>query len=84
MAVCVYLIKYPPFELIEPNYKIHPSIHPSTAFLKPGRGGSSLSKELQTSLSWDTSSGGTPRHCQARRDIVPPAYPGSSRSSTYL
>ncbi|XP_040928663.2 protocadherin beta-16-like [Betta splendens] len=50
----------------------NPSIHPfSSAYPGPGRGGSSLSREFQTSLSPDTSSsssGGTPRRSQASRE----------------
>ncbi len=46
-----------------------PSIHPSSsAYLGAGRGGSSLSRDAQTSLSLDTSSsssGGIPRCSQA-------------------
>uniref|UniRef100_A0A672FHD8 Nicotinamide nucleotide adenylyltransferase 1 n=1 Tax=Salarias fasciatus TaxID=181472 RepID=A0A672FHD8_SALFA len=48
---------------------VHPSIHPfSTAYTGPGRGGSSLSRDAQTSLSPDTScssSGRIPRRSQA-------------------
>uniref|UniRef100_A0A3P8QTF8 Uncharacterized protein n=1 Tax=Astatotilapia calliptera TaxID=8154 RepID=A0A3P8QTF8_ASTCA len=50
----------------------HPSIHPHPLCPGPGRGGSSLSKEAQTSLSPATSSslsGGIPRRSQASREI---------------
>uniref|UniRef100_A0AAZ1Y236 Integrase catalytic domain-containing protein n=1 Tax=Oreochromis aureus TaxID=47969 RepID=A0AAZ1Y236_OREAU len=50
----------------------HPSIHPHPLYPKSGRGGSSLSREAQTSLSPATSSsssGGTPRRSQASREI---------------
>nr|XP_061788534.1 major intrinsically disordered Notch2-binding receptor 1-like isoform X1 [Nerophis lumbriciformis] len=51
---------------------IHPSIHPSSsAYPRSGRGGSSLSREAQTSLSPATSSSssrGIPRRSQASRE----------------
>uniref|UniRef100_A0A672HMV5 NACHT domain-containing protein n=1 Tax=Salarias fasciatus TaxID=181472 RepID=A0A672HMV5_SALFA len=54
------------------NINIHPSIHPSSAaYPGPGRGGSSLSRDAQTSLSPDTSSsssGRIPRRSQASRE----------------
>ncbi len=50
----------------------NPSIHPSSsAYTGPGRGGSSLSRDAQTSLSlvtFSSSSGGTPRRSQASRE----------------
>ncbi|TWW71182.1 hypothetical protein D4764_17G0006650 [Takifugu flavidus] len=54
---------------------IHPSIHPSsTAYPGSGRGGSSLRRETQTSLSTATSSsssGGIPRRSQSSRETFP-------------
>ncbi|MEQ2166303.1 hypothetical protein GOODEAATRI_026559 [Goodea atripinnis] len=54
------------------NLLTDPSIHPlSSAYPGSGRGGSSLSRETQTSLSpatWASSSGGIPRHSQASRE----------------
>uniref|UniRef100_A0A669BV87 Ig-like domain-containing protein n=1 Tax=Oreochromis niloticus TaxID=8128 RepID=A0A669BV87_ORENI len=58
------------YRFIHPS--IHPSIHLHPLYPRPGRGGSSLSREAQTSLSPATSSslcGGTPRHSQASREI---------------
>ncbi len=56
-----------------------PSIHPSsTTYPKPGRGGSSLSKELQTSLFLQLLRGNPKALPGKLRDIVPPACPGSS------
>uniref|UniRef100_A0A3Q2P8A6 C-type lectin domain-containing protein n=1 Tax=Fundulus heteroclitus TaxID=8078 RepID=A0A3Q2P8A6_FUNHE len=58
-----------------------PPMHPlPSTYSGSGRGGSSFSREAQTSLSpatWASSSGGTPRRSQPG-DIVPPACPGSS------
>uniref|UniRef100_A0A8C7Y7C0 Uncharacterized protein n=1 Tax=Oryzias sinensis TaxID=183150 RepID=A0A8C7Y7C0_9TELE len=57
---------------------IHPS---SSAYPGPGRGGSSLSRDAQTSLTPATSSsssGGTPRRSQASRETWSPVCPGSS------
>ena len=53
------------------KYDIIPSIHHLPLLRGSGRGGSSLSKEAQTSLSPATSSsssGGTPRRSQASRE----------------
>ncbi|KAI3359654.1 hypothetical protein L3Q82_014038 [Scortum barcoo] len=61
---------------------IHPSIHFHPLGPGPGRGGSSLSRDAQTSLTPDTSSsssGGIPEAFPGQpRDIVSPACPGSS------
>ncbi len=61
-----------PFEHKKQHSWGNPSIHPSSsAYPGPGRGGSSLSRDAQTSLSLVTSSsssGGTPRHSQASRE----------------
>ncbi len=62
---------------------IHPSIHPSSsAYPEPGRGGSSLSRDAQTSLSLDTSSSSSGGDTEAfpgqPGDIVSPACPRSS------
>ncbi|TWW63642.1 hypothetical protein D4764_03G0006500 [Takifugu flavidus] len=70
------------FSSIHPS--IYPSIHPSsTAYPGSGRGGSSLSREAQTSLSPATSSSSFRGDPQAfpdqSRDIVSPACPRSSR-----
>ena len=55
--------------LLSPASLSHPSIHPfSSAYPGPGRGGSCLSRDTQTSLSPDnssSSSGRTPRRSQA-------------------
>ncbi|KAG1926104.1 hypothetical protein F2P79_025073 [Pimephales promelas] len=58
-----------------------PTISSSSAHPGPGRGGSSLSRDAQTSLSLDTSSsssGGILRRSQATRETVSPACPRSS------
>ena len=63
--------------------QLYPSIHHLLLLRGSGRGGSSLSRETQTSLSPATSSsssGGTPRRSQPR-DIVSPPCPGSSPGS---
>ncbi|KAJ0070205.1 hypothetical protein NL108_002520 [Boleophthalmus pectinirostris] len=66
-------------ELSSPVFRsIHPSIHPfSSAYPGPGRGGSSLSRDSQTSFTPDTSSSssrGDPEAFPGQpRDIVPPA-----------
>ncbi|KAI3371809.1 hypothetical protein L3Q82_024355 [Scortum barcoo] len=62
--------------------EIHPSIHLPPLDPGPGHGGSSLSRDAQTSLTPDTSSSSSRGDSEAfpgqPRDIVSPACPGSS------